>query len=132
MSSVADLRTFTPGSHVMGAREIRVERFLERLLARKRELEELLRVASASTRPVELDPGREGRLSRADALEQQAVQMQAQARRRAELARIERALRSIHEGEYGYCALCGEPISEKRLELDPTIITCIRCAERQA
>ncbi len=108
-----------------------VAEFRKRLLARQAELLALLEAADASTRPVELDPGREGRLSRADALEQQAVQLQAQARRRAELVRIERALRAIEEGDYGLCALCGEPIGLKRLQLDPTIATCIACARRQ-
>ncbi len=108
-----------------------VERFRTRLLERRAELLRLMEAARESTRPVELDPGVQGRLSRADALEQQAVALQAERRRQAELARIDAALRRIEEEDYGWCVVCGEPIPEKRLELDPTTATCVRCAAKQ-
>jgi DnaK suppressor protein len=34
----------------------------------------------------------------------------------------------MDEGEYGFCTECGEDIATKRLELDPTLPTCINCA----
>jgi DnaK suppressor protein len=36
----------------------------------------------------------------------------------------------MDEGEYGACLECGEPINEKRLEFDPTVLLCVGCASR--
>jgi DnaK suppressor protein len=77
---------------------------------------------------VTLDQQSVGRLSRMDALQQQAMAKATQARRTQSRARILAALRRIDEGEFGYCCDCGEEISEKRLELDPTVPTCVSCA----
>lgn len=77
---------------------------------------------------VELDQQSVGRLSRMDALQQQEM-AQAEARRRtSDLAKIEVALNRVAEGEYGWCAKCGEPIAFKRLEIDPAAALCISCA----
>jgi DnaK suppressor protein len=38
------------------------------------------------------------------------------------------ALARIDREEFGYCEKCGEPIPQKRLELDWTVRTCVRCA----
>lgn len=78
--------------------------------------------------PVELDQQSVGRLSRMDAMQQQEM-AQAEARRRtSDLARIEIALNRMAEGEYGWCAECGEPIAFRRLEIDPAAALCIGCA----
>jgi len=45
-----------------------------------------------------------------------------------ELLRIEASLKRIDEGDYGFCLVCGEPIPLRRLELDPTLPTCVTCA----
>lgn len=77
---------------------------------------------------VPLDQQSVGRLSRMDALQQQAM-ARATATRRAQMRqRINAALARLDEGEYGYCLGCGEEIAVKRLELDPTASTCISCA----
>ena len=99
-----------------------------RLLALKAELEGLSAMAADARRPVSLDQQSVGRLSRQDALQQQAM-AQAQERRRAnDLKRIDAALRRLDEGEYGYCAACGDPIAPKRLEIDPLAERCVACA----
>ena len=77
---------------------------------------------------VELDLARVGRLSRVDALQQQAMARATNQRSAAELQRIETALVRIRTGDYGYCLKCGEDIAEKRLEVDPGALTCITCA----
>lgn len=78
--------------------------------------------------PVELDQQQIGRLSRMDAM-RAYEQAKAQSRRRqSELQRLHAALRRMADGEYGDCDLCGEPIAEKRLELDPAATRCIECA----
>ncbi len=78
---------------------------------------------------VALDQQSVGRLSRMDALQQQAM-ARATATRRAQMRqRITAALARLDEGEFGYCLGCGEDIAIKRLELDPTVSTCISCAK---
>ena len=77
---------------------------------------------------VTLDQQSVGRLSRMDALQQQAMAQATQARRARMKIRIRAALERITDDEFGYCAECGELIAEKRLDLDPTVATCISCA----
>ncbi len=76
---------------------------------------------------VELDQQAVGRLSRMDALQNQAMAEAQSRRRQAERQRIEAALRRIEAGEYGYCLECGEEISPERLELDPALALCADC-----
>ena len=99
-----------------------------RLLARREELEALAATAAESRRPVELDQSRVGRLSRMDALQDQAMALETERRRDNERRRIEAALRRLAEGEFGYCLGCGEVIEAKRLALDPTAPQCVDCA----
>ncbi|SLN21774.1 RNA polymerase-binding transcription factor DksA [Pseudoruegeria aquimaris] len=77
---------------------------------------------------VMLDQQAVGRLSRMDALQQQAMAQATQARRNAERARIMAALARFADGEYGYCVECGDAIEEPRLELDPSTPKCLDCA----
>jgi len=87
-------------------------------------------VRAAERAPVALDQQSVGRISRMDAMQVQAMAHAQQRRRRCEQDRVEAALRRLESGEYGYCAVCGEEIGLKRLEFDPAITTCIRCAGR--
>lgn len=77
---------------------------------------------------VALDQQAIGRLSRMDALQRQAMATAQGRRQDARRGRIVAALRRIEKGEFGYCAECGEDIAPARLELDPTVPTCIGCA----
>ena len=77
---------------------------------------------------VELDQARVGRISRMDALQQQAMAKAASQRSSVQLHKIEAALVRIRTGEYGYCLKCGEDIAEKRLQVDPAALTCMTCA----
>lgn len=79
---------------------------------------------------VELQQDSVGRLSRMDALQQQAMAQAQERRRTAERARIKAALDRIDEGEWGYCVRCGEEIAEKRLHHDPSVAVCVGCAAR--
>jgi DnaK suppressor protein len=78
--------------------------------------------------PIELDQARVGRLSRMDAMQQQAMSQAAANLAELERQRIQTALSRIRSGEYGYCVLCGEEIAEGRLRFDPSVPTCISCA----
>jgi len=105
------------------------DRFRKLLLDRKAELAALMESATGSAAPVELDQQVQGRLSRMDALQGQAMAQATGERRRVEIAQIDAALRRMDEGEYGYCVQCGEEIAEKRLALNPAIARCVDCAQ---
>ena len=91
-------------------------------------LESLDRSTEESRAPVTLDQQSVGRLSRMDAMQQQAMAVASRQRRRQEQAAIRTALARIESGDFGYCPRCGEPIARKRLQLDPTATLCIACA----
>ena len=69
-----------------------------------------------------------GRLSRMDAMQQQAMAQATERRRNQERARIKAALERLDDDEWGWCLNCGEEIAEARLRNDPSIATCIKCA----
>ena len=77
---------------------------------------------------VTLDQQSVGRLSRMDALQNQAMAKAQQTRRDIERKRLTHALRAMDEGEYGYCEDCGEDIPLPRLQLDPGATRCVSCA----
>ena len=77
---------------------------------------------------VMLDQSSVGRLSRMDALQQQAMAKATLQKREAEIRALHAALKRLEEGEYGYCEDCGEDIPVKRLELAPTATRCVACA----
>lgn len=103
-----------------------------RLEAMKAEIEALESGSADARAAVELDQTRQGRLSRMDALQSQAMAKATAERRAQALRRIDAALRQIESGEFGYCVVCDEPIAPRRLENDPSVPTCIACAERAA
>lgn len=94
------------------------------------ELEEIKRLdelGAEGLKTVKLDQTSVGRLSRMDALQQQALAQETHRRRAARRQRIQDALKRIEHDEFGFCERCGEPIPRKRLELDWTVRTCVRC-----
>ena len=101
------------------------------LEARREELRALDAAMADSRRPVELDQSRVGRLSRMDALQDQAMALETERRRALELKRIEAAIARIEAGDYGYCLSCDDELLEKRLELDPAETLCVDCARRR-
>lgn len=100
------------------------------LLARREELNSLSDISAQARETVALDQQSVGRLSRMDAMQQQAMAQATERQRAAELARIDQALHRIEADDYGYCDECGEEIAEKRLEIDPAANLCVRCASR--
>jgi len=85
--------------------------------------------AEESRKAVELDQTKVGRLSRMDAIQQQAMDNAIEARRRNNLQRINAALHRLEEGEYGFCMKCGDEIAVERLKFDPATPLCASCAE---
>jgi len=81
---------------------------------------------------VELDQARMGRLSRMDALQNQAISQEANRHRALELKRIQGALQRVANEEYGYCVSCDAAIAFRRLEIDPATPLCVTCAEKNS
>ena len=46
-----------------------------------------------------------------------------------ELNAITEALQRVDLGSYGVCTTCGGPIPDGRLEVMPSAVTCVDCAE---
>lgn len=107
---------------------IDIKKYKAKLEALKTEILASIEGAQDSTKPVELDQTMVGRLSRMDALQQQQMALASKRRRQQELQKIEMAFKRIKDGDYGYCVKCDEEIAQKRLDLSPTITTCIKCA----
>jgi DnaK suppressor protein len=103
--------------------------FRQRLLKQRDEILSLQVARDASADTVKLDQTTVGRLSRMDALQQQAMAQDSQRRAENSLQRIAAALRRCDDGSYGYCLQCDEPIDPKRLELDSATTLCIVCAQ---
>ncbi|RPF71544.1 TraR/DksA family transcriptional regulator [Aurantiacibacter spongiae] len=99
------------------------------LVARLAELDALDASGEEAGKPVELQQDSVGRLSRMDAMQQQAMAQAEQRRRRAERVRIGQALERMEEGEWGWCVTCGEAIAAGRLASDPARATCVTCAQ---
>jgi DnaK suppressor protein len=47
----------------------------------------------------------------------------------AELAAAQAALQRIEQGEYGYCAECGDVIGAQRLQVVPEALLCVSCQD---
>ena len=99
------------------------------LLSMRAEVRDMVENASEIIAPVKLDQTQQGRLSRMDAMQQQAMADETQRRRYVRLAQIDAALARLDNREYGYCVTCGEGISAGRLAIDPATALCLRHAK---
>ncbi|MDE0796090.1 MAG: TraR/DksA family transcriptional regulator [Alphaproteobacteria bacterium] len=108
---------------------IDIEKVRKQLEARKAELTASIENAAESAAPVELDQQVQGRLSRMDAIQGQAMAQATIERRRIEIAQINAAFKRMEQNEFGYCVECGDEIAPKRLELNPAIARCVECAD---
>lgn len=100
----------------------------EKLLQEKTEILTAQGATADARRPVELDQQAVGRVSRIDAMQQQAMALEAGRRRERRLGLIDAALKRIEDGTFGYCAVCDEEIGARRLAIDLTVPKCISCA----
>lgn len=112
----------------MNSSSIDLDHYKNQLLNLKAETENESKLAKDSTKTVELDQSRVGRLSRMDAMQSQAMAVETERRRKIKLQKIDIALKRIENGEYGYCVQCDEKIKKGRLDIDPTSIVCVECA----
>lgn len=103
--------------------------FRHKLLQARRELTELQGVRNDAAATVKLDQTSVGRLSRMDAMQQQAMARSLGERATRSLQQIDAALRRCDENRYGMCLKCDEPIDPRRLELNPAVTRCMDCAQ---
>ena len=97
------------------------------LIARLTALDEEDAAGKDGQKAVMLDQQAVGRLSRMDALQNQAMAQATARRRSAERQRVMAALTRFETGEYGYCTRCGEEVAPARLAADPSIALCAAC-----
>lgn len=116
--------------HIRDMNETQLNSMRDRLKDMQADLRHEDSLGQEGQKTVPLDQQSVGRLSRMDALQQQAMAKATQARRSAIAVRIDAAFLRIDQGEFGYCAECGDDIPLKRLALDPTVPLCIGCASR--
>ncbi|HXG05259.1 MAG TPA: TraR/DksA family transcriptional regulator [Candidatus Binatia bacterium] len=105
----------------------RLQRERELVVARLRELGVVVRESA---------PGLDG----IDPARDLADQVQANTRRELGLltrerlleraTRLQGALQRLHDGTYGLCVECGEPVAPARLNAIPEVETCRPCQER--
>ena len=93
------------------------------------ELDRLRRQAHESRAPVALDQQSVGRLSRMDAMQQQAMHIANDARRQQRHMALLAALKRMDAGDYGYCHQCDEMIGAGRLAIDPAVTLCVHCTQ---
>ena len=102
-----------------------IERLLKDRLAR---IDDDQAASAGERAPVMLDQSRLGRLSRMDALQVQAMAREQERRRCTERRRTMAALERLADGTWGLCTECSEAIAAARLDFDPAVALCIRCA----
>ncbi len=104
--------------------------FADLISARLAEIEAENQLGQDAQGVVVLDQQSVGRLSRMDALQNQAMARAQQQRRDTEAARLTAALHRLRIGEFGWCEECGNDIPARRLDLDPAARLCVSCAGR--
>jgi len=100
---------------------------IEHLRELKINVELQLAEIELSAKPVELDQASVGRLSRLDAIQQQAMALASRRNLQTRLSRCLMALGAVDREEYGMCRSCEEPIGYRRLSAYPEAPLCITC-----
>jgi DnaK suppressor protein len=80
---------------------------------------------------VALDQSAVGRVSRGDALQQQAIAMSRQQRLDIRRRKLDAALNRIAAGSYGMCCECEVTLDRARLDSDLAVVFCIDCQEER-
>lgn len=105
-----------------------LEGYRQRLLDDQVEVTTSLRRTIGGSKPVDLNLPI-GRLSRADAMQMQAMATLNKRQLETKLKQIEGALSAMGDGSYGSCRSCGCGIPHPRLDARPETPFCIDCQE---
>lgn len=100
------------------------------LLQLEKELMNLLDISADFAGTIVLDQTKVGRLSRMDAMQQQAMAQANRAAYQDRLKAVRTALQYIHSEDYGFCEECGEAIGFARLQVRPESNVCVLCQSR--
>lgn len=104
-----------------------------RLDAELARVEENIARATVSAETVTLGQSSVGRLSRMDAMQQQAMAHGIRARLETHKRELKAALGRVDAGNYGHCCACGAELEAERLRHDPATVFCADCmAHREA
>lgn len=96
-------------------------------------LNETLEQTTNAASTVTLDQSSVGRLSRMDAMQQQAMAQGMRERLLLRKRKLEAALARIDADTFGRCCQCSTEIEAERLNADPASVFCSDCmAEREA
>ena len=98
-----------------------------RLVELVAEIENSLGASAESAAPVVLDQSSVGRLSRMDAMQQQAMAKATRQQAQLRLTQCQVALSAFDRDEYGLCRKCEEPIGYRRLSARPEAPFCLEC-----
>lgn len=104
-----------------------LETLHRQLQDRERQLVEVLENVSERAQTVALDQQSTGRVSRGDALQQQAMALANENQYKRELQQVRAALRRMEEDDYGFCDECGDDIPYPRLSVKPEVSLCLSC-----
>ena len=107
---------------------IDIETLRQAIIDEIAELDRLRGQARDSRAPVVLDQQSVGRLSRMDAMQQQAMHVANDTRRKHRYVALSAALKRMDDGDYGYCHQCDEMIDAGRMAIDPAAMLCVHCA----
>jgi len=69
-----------------------------------------------------------GRISRVEAMQSRHIGEASARARQERITRLEQALTTVDDEEYGLCVVCEEPIPMARLRLIPEATHCVACA----
>ncbi|VAW45488.1 DksA family protein PA5536 (no Zn-finger) [hydrothermal vent metagenome] len=106
-----------------------LEHFKNKLLAWK---EQLISEASSTVNHLQTDSETPADPSdRASQEEEFALELRTRDRERKLISKIDKSLRSIENGEYGYCKISGEEIGLGRMEARPTADLTVEMKRKQ-
>lgn len=103
-------------------------KFRQLLDANLHEVESAMAQADAAAGTVILDQSSVGRLSRMDAMQQQAMAAEIRGRLASQKLKIKSALDRIAAGTYGLCCECKVELDVGRLRGEPAAVFCGDCA----
>ena len=109
----------------MTLKQKKLNGFKDELLARREQLANDLRVATAEL--LEDEPGYSDSIDQASAETARNLTLKIKNRERDDLWQIDDALKRIEDGTFGECERCGDDISEARMRARPSAILCIQC-----
>jgi DnaK suppressor protein len=109
-----------------------IDRFRELIAAQLAQVELALTEVGVNVGTVMLDQSSVGRLSRMDAMQQQAMASSQRSALQRRQLQLQAALKRLENGSFGVCCQCGADIVLPRLQADPGTPFCADCqSERE-